>query len=307
MIDIEGMDRVENELAKSLDSGLPVLCHAGRHIIFSGGKRIRPAILLLSYKAVGGNDIERAVPIAASVELIHTATLIHDDINDRSPQRRGSPSVNAMFGENIALLAGDFLFTRLFSLASNYESSILRTLTDSCVKIVEGETQQLMTLGNLTLRESDYLEIVAKKTASLFSTCTKVGAMLATQEKRFIDALSEYGFNVGMAFQIRDDILDLVGKKEMLGKPTTSDVDQKKMSIVTIHALNQSEDATSVLISRDSERIRTLLKKTGSLEYGLSVATMYMNRAKENLTVLPRSDYRDRLADIADMVVMRES
>lgn len=224
-----------------------------------------------------------------------------------APQRRGSPSVNAMFGENIALLAGDFLFTRLFSLASNYESSILRTLTDSCVKIVEGETQQLMTLGNLTLRESDYLEIVAKKTASLFSTCTKVGAMLATQEKRFIDALSEYGFNVGMAFQIRDDILDLVGKKEMLGKPTTSDVDQKKMSIVTIHALNQSEDATSVLISRDSERIRTLLKKTGSLEYGLSVATMYMNRAKENLTVLPRSDYRDRLADIADMVVMRES
>lgn len=306
MIAVEGMDLVEEKLDRILVSDVDLLRQASEHIIRAGGKRLRPRVVLLSYKAVGGNDIKRVVPLAVAVELIHTAALIHDDINDRSDTRRGRPTVNAMWGDSLALLTGDFIFTKLFSLIATYHSKIIQALADSCVAIVEGETLQMMGLGDMSMTEEVYLKIVGKKTASLFSACAGLGGIMAGGTERQITALRCYGFNLGMAFQIRDDLLDLVGKKDELGKPVATDMDQGKMSLATIFALKRSERAREIISSKDTAKVIPLLRDTGSIEYSMARARGYSEEAKEALSVLPGSEARTLLFRLADLVINRD-
>jgi len=306
MVTDEELDLVEDALQRAVLSDVGLLSRAGEHIVLSGGKRLRPRLVLLSFRAAGGEDISQAVPVAAAVELLHTASLVHDDINDRSDLRRGRTTVNARWGDNLALLAGDFLFIRLLNLIADFESRIIRVVADSCLALVEGETLQVLTLGDTQMTEETYLRIVGQKTASLFSACAELGGIMAGGAGQLVAALREYGYNLGVAFQIRDDTLDLVSRTETLGKPVASDLGQGKMSLATLFALRRSEKARELLASGDTGRAIQLLRDTGAIEYAMLRAREYSERARSALSVLAASDARQALVDLTDFVVARE-
>jgi octaprenyl-diphosphate synthase len=303
--DVE-LNLVEDALRDAVTSKVDLLSRAGGHVVLSGGKRLRPRVVLLSFKAAGGEDISRVVPLAAAVELLHTASLVHDDINDRSDLRRGQTTVNARWGDSLALLAGDFLFISLLNLIASFESSVIRVVADSCLALVEGETLQVLTLRDIKMTEETYLKIVGQKTAALFSACAQLGAVLAGEAGQLASALSEYGRNLGIAFQIRDDTLDLVSRRDRLGKPVASDLVQGKMSLATLFAIRESQEARDVLLSNDIGRAVELLNETGAIEYAMLKAREYSQKAKEALAILVGSSAKDALFDLADYAVARE-
>jgi len=302
----EELDLVEDALRRAVVSNVSLLARASEHILLSGGKRIRPAVVLLSYKATGGQDTSRAVPLAAAVELLHTASLIHDDINDCSDIRRGHATVNARWGNGLALLAGDFMFIKLLNLIAAFDYRVIRIVADSCTALVEGETLQTLSLGDLGMTEETYLRIVGQKTASLFSACAELGAVTAGASEQHIASLKEYGFQLGTAFQIRDDTLDVVSKRDRLGKPVAGDLRQGKMSLATLFAVRRWEGAREVLFSNDAAQAVELLQDIGAIEYAMVKAREYSERAKAALSALAGSAAKAALFDLADFAVARD-
>ncbi len=300
------LSAIEVALEKALATDVGLLSQASQHVIRSGGKRLRPRLLLLSYQAAGGTDASQALPLAVAVELLHTATLIHDDINDCSVMRRGQETVNARWGDSLALLAGDFMFVRLLSLIAPFGRDIIQVVADCCTAIVEGETLHMFGPRGDLMTDDLYLRIIKQKTASLFSACAELGGMLAEAPQQQLSGLSEFGLNVGMAFQIRDDTLDLVGQANTLGKPVNIDFSQGKTSLATLFALKQSPRAGEALLSQDTVQVVQLLSDTGALEYAMHNAVEYANRAKDALAVLPQSRAKAALCDLADFAVSRD-
>ncbi len=221
----QALRQVDELLKQIVDSDVDILRDASRHILEAGGKRVRPRLTLLAYEAVGGTNLAEAVPVAAAVELVHTATLVHDDINDHGSIRRGRPTVNATWGRTFALLTGDFLFTKVYQLMAPY-GKLNQEFAEATVALVEGETLQAAAAKNGQLDRETYMRVIAKKTAVLFGMAAKVGAMLANGTDAQIEAMSQYGFNVGLAFQIVDDILDLIADSKQLGKTAGLDIAQ---------------------------------------------------------------------------------
>ena len=307
MITAHELGLVEKGLKDAVTSQVDVLAVASEHIIGSGGKRFRPKLVLLSFKAAGGQDTAAAVPVAVAVELLHTASLVHDDINDRSNLRRGRHSVNARWGNGLALLIGDFVFVRLLDLISGCDKRVIQTVSDSCTAIVEGETLQMVHLGDPLLSEADYLQIVELKTARLFAACSALGGIVAGASADCIDALTQYGLCLGMAFQIRDDVLDVIGDQENLGKPVDSDLAQGKMSLATIHAMQQSARANGNSTANSPFAETDLLINTGALEYATQKAKTYASEAQHALGKLPESQAKQELFDLADYAVARFS
>ena len=305
MVTSQELALVETALLKAVESDVDLLCGASQSIVRSGGKRLRPKIVLLGYECVGGQDVAQAVPVAAAVELLHTASLVHDDINDRSSMRRGQQTVNARLGNDLALLIGDFVFVKLLALIATFDSRVIRVLSDACTAIVEGETMQMSHLGDLGMTEATYLEIVRRKTASLFSTCAQVGGYLGGATEEQISALAEYGLNLGMAFQLRDDMLDLIGKEGDLGKPIASDLGQGKMNLAALFALQRIEGALEVLRSRNVPQIVQLLDETGAIQYAVDRTAGFAARAAEALSVLPESETQADLCRLADFAGIR--
>jgi len=307
MLTVEGMNLVEGLLERTLTSDVALVREACQHIIRAGGKRLRPKVVLLSYQAGGGQDISQAVPLAAAVELLHTASLVHDDINDRSIMRRGQATINARWGNSLALLTGDFLFVKLLGLIAGFDSRVIHLLADSCQILVEGEALQVqvLTRGNDGMTPEVYLRIVKQKTASLFSACAELGGLLAKGGKQQVTALRNYGLNLGMAFQIRDDTLDLTGNGEDPGKPATGDLEQDKMILAALSALVRSARAREVLVPTDSPRPIERLSDAWVLEYALETARKYSDMAKEALSVLPGSEARTALCELAEFAVAR--
>jgi octaprenyl-diphosphate synthase len=297
---------LERELEGAISSQVHLLAEASEHIIRAGGKRIRPQIVLLAYKAVGGQDVACAIPVAAAVELIHTASLIHDDINDRSGLRRGRPTVNARWGNTAALLTGDFIFGRLMQLIGSFDAKIIQVLANACVSIVEGETRQMLTLGDIHMTEETYLEIVHQKTASLFAASAETGGIIGQTTELQTRALAEYGFNLGMAFQIKDDALDYVGGVDRLGKPVTLDLAQGKVSLPIIAALRKTERIKPALRAQDAPEVTRLLQETGALAYAMDQAQTYARKAQAALSALCHSEARTALSQIADFAIARE-
>src|SRR5215468_5895267 len=203
----QALQSVDALLESVLNSDVDVLREASKHILEAGGKRVRPRLTLLAYEAVGGTDLDSVIPVAAAVELVHTATLVHDDINDHGTLRRGRPTVNARWGRTFALLTGDYLFTKVYELMAPFKDLNI-VFADATVALVEGETLQAAAAKSGQLDRETYTRIIAKKTASLFAAAVKLGAMLAGGSAEQITALEQYGFNLGLAFQIVDDILD---------------------------------------------------------------------------------------------------
>jgi len=300
------LTQVEEMLLDLTSSDVSLLKQASTHIVSAGGKRLRPRVLFLSFEAAGGDDLSRVTPLAAAVELIHTASLVHDDINDHSEMRRGRATINARWGNTLALLTGDFIFLKVLNLVAGFDADVIRLLGGACIALVEGETLQTATQSESQLTEEDYLKVVGRKTASLFSACAELGAIVAGGSPEMRTALRNYGYSFGVAFQLRDDVLDLVGSSERLGKPVVRDLDQEKMSLAMIHALSETEEAHEILMSKDRDSVLDLLESTGALDYANRRTREYSEAANEQLAMLAPSGTREALSALAEFAVDRE-
>src|SRR5258706_3182842 len=300
-----------DELLKSIvNSDVDVLREAGRHILEAGGKRVRPRLTLLAYEVVGGTDLNSVLPVAAAVELVHTATLVHDDINDHGSLRRGRPTVNATWGRTFALLTGDYLFSKVYELMAPYKDLNI-VFAEATVALVEGETLQAAAAKSGQLDRETYTRIIAKKTASLFAAATKLGAMLGGGTKEQINALEQYGFNLGLAFQIIDDILDLIADSKQLGKTAGIDVAQGKgLATALAGAIGGNGHGAAAVLDVDAMDPMTAFKQkmlSGNyIQEGRENATQLAALAAMSLAALPSSPAVDELQALTRQVVERD-
>lgn len=314
-------ESINNEIIASLSTIDPKnLCKASDHLISAGGKRLRPVLVILSSESVGGRG-EDALKTAASMELIHTFSLIHDDIMDKDEKRRGMPSVHTLWGEPMAILAGDTLFSKAFETVIETDGGVepqkvldaLETVVDSCIKICEGQALDISFEGKLDVSEEEYMTMIYKKTAALIAAATKSGAILGGGTEEQIEALSEYGRLIGLAFQIQDDYLDVVSIEDHIGKPVGSDIVEGKMTLMVVHALQKAskedkEKLISILNSKDEDLIDeaiSIFNKYGSIDYTRDIALRNVKTAKELLNVLDDSEAKESLELIADFVLER--
>jgi len=289
---------VESQLHTSVASDTPLLSEASRHMFAAGGKRLRPRLLLLAYSAAGGPELGQAVPLATAIEIIHTASLIHDDINDHSELRRGRPTINARWGTTVALLTGDFLFTKAYQLMAPYSSQVNAALAEACVALVEGETLQVETAKAGSLDRETYFRIISKKTASLFAAAARLGALQAGAAAATVAALATYGYNVGLAFQIVDDVLDVIGDPAALGKPVGADLVQGKSGLPALTTPPAMRETVAALAER--------LVNNGTIEEAVRQAHKFAGRAATALDLLPPSSARSALIALARSAVERD-
>jgi octaprenyl-diphosphate synthase len=310
------LHRVESEFPGHVQSQVDVIPAIGQYIQAGGGKRIRPAVLLMAARMCGCTG-DAAVLYASVVEFIHTATLVHDDIIDESELRRGRDAVHTRWGNHVTVLFGDFLYLKSMSLALSQDRlAIIRQLCDVTLRIVEGEIDQLTKNGLVDLSEEAHFEIVRRKTAFLFAGSAKIGGMLGEATPEQLDALWEYGLNIGMAFQIVDDLLDFTGEEATLGKPVGGDLVEGKMTLAVIHLLSRGDARADALLRKvvadrrvsieDWRELRTLLQQTRSIDYAQRVAADFVERAKRALYAFPASEARDALMYLPDYVVARD-
>jgi octaprenyl-diphosphate synthase len=306
---------VEREFARHVQSQVSLIPDIGNYIQDGGGKRIRPAVLLMAAR-MSGYTGDAAVLYASVVEFIHTATLVHDDIIDESELRRGREAVHTKWGNHITVLFGDFLYLKSMSLALTQDSlEIIRLLCDVTLRIVEGEIYQLTKNGSVDLSEEEHFDIVKRKTAYLFAGCARIGGMLGPTTREQQEALWDYGLNIGMAFQIVDDLLDFTGDEVALGKPVGGDLREGKMTLPVIHLLQRGGEGTA-LIRRIVEaraatidewrELRALLIQARSIDYAQCAAADFVERAKKALYAFPASDARDALMFLPDYVISRD-
>ena len=307
---------VEREFARHVQSQVAVIPTIGNYVKESGGKRIRPSVLLMAARMAGYTG-DRAVLYASVIEFIHTATLVHDDIIDESELRRGREAAHTRWGNHVTVLFGDFLYLKSMSLALTEDNlEIIRLLCDVTLRIVEGEIYQLTRNGVVDLAEEEHFDIVRRKTAYLFAGCAKIGGMLGQTPREQQDALWEYGLNIGMAFQIVDDLLDFTGEEVAIGKPVGGDLREGKMTLPVIHLLARGDGQADALIrkivgERDATRdewrqLRTLLAHARSIDYAHGTASEFVERAKRALRVFPPGPERDALTFLPDYVLSRD-
>jgi geranylgeranyl pyrophosphate synthase len=296
---------VDQKLRNIVLTDIDLLEEASHHIIDSGGKRVRPRLVFLSYLAAGGENVDDIVALASAVELVHTATLVHDDINDHSLTRRGQISVHARWGRTFALLTGDYLFTKVYELMAPYGSEYNIIMADACVKLVEGETQQAAAAKAGSLDQETYRSIIGRKTASLFEAGARMGAMLGNGNAVLVEAMGNYAYNLGLAFQIVDDVLDIVGDPEAMGKPVGSDVLQGTGAVM---AQNGRKDADIGVVSEADpiKKLMNQIRESGAVDIALAQADERANRARQALQQVPASPARDQLESLIDLVLARE-
>ncbi|RMF52321.1 MAG: polyprenyl synthetase family protein [Chloroflexota bacterium] len=303
----KALQAVEQLMMETVESEVEVLRDASRHILAAGGKRMRPRMTLLAYEAVGGTDMDAVLPVAAAVELVHTATLVHDDINDHGLMRRGRQTINAIWGRTFALLTGDFLFTKVYTLMAPYGdlNVIFAQMTS---ELVEGETLQAAAAKEGKLNREIYARIIAKKTASLFAGAAKLGAKLGNGTPQQVEALYQYGFHLGLAFQIVDDILDLIADSQRLGKTAGLDLAQGKGFAVAV--AGNGHGTTVAVAEEPTEDAGAALKRKllegNYIQEGRQQARQLAALAKQQLESLPPSAARDELARLTEAAVERE-
>jgi geranylgeranyl diphosphate synthase, type I len=314
---------IDEEIQNSLGTVDPdELQKSTQHLIKAGGKKIRPSLVVLSSEAVGGNA-EDALKTAAAVELIHTFSLIHDDIMDKDDMRRGKPSVHVLWGEPMAILAGDTLFSKAFETVLEtpidivtYERVVnaLKTVVDSCIKICEGQASDMCFEGNFEVSEDQYMNMIYKKTGALIAAATRAGSIIGGGTPEQVETLTEYGRLVGLAFQIQDDYLDVVSDEENLGKPVGSDIIEGKMTLMVVNALSKAssddkDELVSILKAKnkdtDVKRALEIFEKYDSINYAHDIALQNVDTAKKLLKTLDESDATVALSMIADYVLQR--
>ena len=307
----EELQRVEQKMREASQVEYEHLAAVLDDLLKSGGKRLRPALVLLSSKFYPA-DPEKTISLAASVEMLHTATLVHDDMIDNSLVRRGNPTLNATWNSGATVLAGDFLFAQAAGLAAETENvRVMSIFAQALMTICSGELKQIFnSQGRLPTRE-EYDQRIYSKTASLFAASTEAGAVLSGAPEPEVQALREYGRTLGMAFQIVDDVLDFVGDERELGKPVGSDLRQGIVTLPTLyfHEMHPADDALrKVLNDPEEEEVRTVvaaIKESGAVESALDEARTLAQRSQESLRILPHNKYRQAMLDLADYVVAR--
>jgi len=306
---------IEREFAQEAVSEVAAVTDIANYLISGGGKRIRPMLLLLSSRALGCNGGNR-VRMGAVVEMLHTATLVHDDIIDEADTRRGRPSSNTRWGNSKCVLAGDWLYMQAFRVALEERNfRILDLLISLTQQMVEGELLQMQKLGHL-INEEEYFDLIYRKTACLFKVSMQLGAELAGVGEEMDSQLGEYGRNLGLAFQIVDDVLDLTATEDVLGKPVASDLREGKATLAVIHALERGTGADreairTVLADRSFTRVThaqilEILIRHGSLEYAMDTACAYAEAARLSLSDLPDGEYKRALLWVPGFVVARD-
>jgi octaprenyl-diphosphate synthase len=284
--------------------------------LVSEGKRVRPALLLLASRLCGYGE-ERAVVLAATVEFIHAATLLHDDIIDEATVRRGRRSVNSRWGNDVTVLLGDFLYTKSMAMALSQDNlPILRLLSDVTLHMIEGEILEIERDGNMQVTEEDHLDLIRRKTADLFAACTRIGALLGGVNEKRMEALTSYGLNLGICFQMVDDLLDFTAEEETLGKPVANDLREGKVTLPMIFLLRRAaaadaEKVRAVLEDRGfgrvtREEIVRLARDHGALEEARALAESYAEAARADLLAFERSPYRDALEALPGFILARD-
>ena len=310
------MEIFEEKFSKLMLSKVPLLNRITHYIIKRKGKQMRPMFIFLFSKLLNQGIVNEKVYRGASViELIHTATLIHDDVVDDSKRRRGFFSINAIWKNKIAVLVGDFLLSRGMILCiENKDYDHLDIISESVKKMSEGELLQIEKSRSLDIDETVYFEIIKKKTASLISSCCKIAAVSVTKQKKIIESVSKIGENIGIAFQIKDDLFDY-GKRK-IGKPRGIDIKEKKLTLPLIYTLNEVDNRKRKWIinsirkhNTDKSRIKeiiSLVKETGGLEYAIEKMNYFHKIALEDLNKLPDNEFKSSLTEMINYVIQRD-
>jgi octaprenyl-diphosphate synthase len=312
----EDMAACNRVIVQNMQSEVELIPRLAAHLVAAGGKRLRPILTLASARMCGYSGGIRHVNLAACVEFIHTATLLHDDVVDGSQLRRGLASANAVFGNEASVLVGDFLFSRAFQLMTADGSlHVLRILSDAAATIAEGEVLQLVTQNDLSTTEERYLAVIQGKTAALFAAACQVGAVVAARSAAEEQALSDYGAAIGMAFQLVDDALDYAADQRTLGKTVGDDFREGKITLPVLAAFHAGSEADQLFWRRtiedseqtddDLEHALALMARTGAIETTLHRAEQYAARAKAALAPFAASPYRRGLVAVADYTVGR--
>ncbi|MBB5057578.1 octaprenyl-diphosphate synthase [Granulicella aggregans] len=306
---------IEREFAEQSASPVSVITEIAQYLIAGGGKRIRPLLLLLSAKALGCES-ESRIKLGAVVEMLHTATLVHDDIIDEADTRRGRPSSNTTWGNSKCVLAGDWLYMQAFHTALEERNfRVLDLLISLTQQMVEGELLQMQKLGHL-INEEEYFDLIYRKTACLFKVSMQLGAAITHASDETDSQLGEYGRNLGLAFQIIDDVLDLTASEDVLGKPVASDLREGKATLAVIHALERGTGADreairKVLADRSFEnvshpQILEILNRHGSIDYAMDTACAYAEAARLSIADLPETEAKRALLWVPGFVTSRD-
>jgi octaprenyl-diphosphate synthase len=306
---------IEREFGRDTVSSVEVITEIGEYLRGGGGKRLRPALLLLASKLFNRED-RTPIRLGAVVEIIHTATLVHDDIIDEAETRRGRPAANTQWGNSKCVLAGDWLYMQAFKIAVQERNfRVLDVLTELTQQMVEGELLQIQTLGK-SISMDEHLDLIYRKTACLFSVCMRIGAIVGEATLEQEEKLGSYGRNLGMAFQIVDDVLDLTASEEVLGKPVASDLREGKATMAVIHAMERcspEEHGKIETILRERafngvthQNILGILNRYGSLDYAIARATEYAEAACKAICTFPDSEIKRALLWAPEFVVARE-
>ena len=313
----DDMNLVDSTIIDNLNSEVALINQLGAYIVQAGGKRLRPVSLLLAAKATNPEQTATTADqtlLAAIVEFIHTATLLHDDVVDESALRRGRETANELFGNAASVLVGDYLYSRAFQMMVEVGSMrVMEILSRTTNQIAEGEVMQLINCGSADISEAQYMETIQSKTAILFEAATQLGAVITKQSRPVEDAMAAYGLHLGTAFQLMDDIMDYTADAEAMGKNVGDDLAEGKPTLPLINAIQRSTgDDRTLLVdaitnaSRENlDAVLTIIERNGSLAYTARVAREQAKLAQEALKVLPDSHYRTALANLAEFAVNR--
>src|SRR5690242_11394454 len=310
------LDQVEREIGLESIASVDAVTYIGQYLQSGGGKRLRPILVLLCGKLFGESH-PGLVRMAAVVEMIHTATLVHDDVIDMARTRRGRPSINVVWGNHTSVLAGDWLYMQAFQAALRERNfPVLDLLINLTQMMVEGELLQLDRIGKIGVTEADYMELVDRKTASLFSTCARLGALCAGADEASQMRLGEYAWNLGIAFQLIDDILDFTSREKILGKPVGNDLREGKVTLPLIYALETAQPEERKLVETvltDGNydqvpfgKILHVLNRHQSIERAQERALTFTRKAREIIAQFPDSPYQRALTAVTDLVTDRD-
>jgi octaprenyl-diphosphate synthase len=306
----EALARVEARLAELMRSREPLLTDISTYLIDSGGKRVRPAVTLLIFRACGGRELSEIVDVAAALELIHSATLLHDDIIDNSAVRRGKDSAFRKYGLANTLVTGDFVFSRAFQLCARFEERLINWAAQACVSLTEGEIMQGRFRNNPAVTVDDYLEIISRKTASIFEQGARTAAYLARAPEAVVEAMARCGFNVGMTFQLVDDLLDVAGDARRVGKPIGIDLRDGNPSLPVVLALQHDAEVVRVFqkshpTEQEIDATLARIRASGVLAEVKALAAEYGARGRAAVEALAPSDDRDHLLALIDQLTER--
>ena len=309
----DDLSAIKRHIENQIESDVPLIREIGRYIVDAGGKRLRPITLLLAARSLGYQGSAH-IDLGAVIEFIHTATLLHDDVVDKSDLRRGRKTTNAVWGNPASVLVGDFLYSRAFEMMVAVDRMvIMRIMAATTNRISEGEVLQLLNTHSPIVSETDYLDTITRKTAKLFESAAQIGALLANAAPATESALAKFGLNIGISFQIIDDALDYRPGTDNIGKNTGDDLADGKMTLPLIHALRVCTPSDNRLIQAaistgdrsQFDTIVAIIESTDSLAYTSRLARTYAAQAQQALELLPPSDYRNALSKLAEFAVSR--